>query len=63
LGWLSGDMNLDGTVTGDDYTVIDANLGLGAGNPLAASGIGALPEPGAITLMAVSALWTLRRRR
>jgi hypothetical protein len=27
-------MNLDGTVTGDDYTVIDANLGLGVGNPL-----------------------------
>jgi hypothetical protein len=31
LEWLSGDANLDGIVTGDDYTVIDANLGLGAG--------------------------------
>ena len=34
LAWLSGDANLDGLVTGDDYTTIDSNLGLGMGNPL-----------------------------
>ena len=35
LEWLSGDANLDGIVTGDDYTTIDSNLGNGVGNPLA----------------------------
>ena len=34
VAWLSGDLNLDGAVTGDDYTVVDANLGAGSGNPL-----------------------------
>jgi len=28
LAWLAGDANMDGVITGDDYTVIDANLGL-----------------------------------
>jgi hypothetical protein len=44
LAWLSGDMNLDGSVTGDDYTVIDANLGLGQGNPLTSMNAPSRPQ-------------------
>jgi hypothetical protein len=63
LGWLSGDMNLDGSVTGDDYTVIDANLGLGVGNPLSPSALSVVPEPGAVGVTLVSAVGILLRRR
>ena len=67
LEWLSGDANLDGAVTGDDYTVIDANLGMGAGNPLASSNLisaaslTAVPEPS--PGVAIIALLPLAKRR
>jgi hypothetical protein len=64
LEWLSGDANLDGIVTGDDYTTIDSNLGLGSGNPLSASSLSVVPEPGSIALIAAPvALGLVRRRR
>ena len=74
LGWLSGDMNLDGSVTGDDYTVIDANLGLGSGNPLSASALSgsmpagslsAVPEPASLATvgLALGAVMARRRRQ
>ena len=66
LAWLSGDANLDGGVTGDDYTVIDANLGSGIGNPLTSSALttAAVPEPAgaALAMIALGSL-TARRRR
>ena len=63
MEWLSGDMNLDGSVTGDDYTVIDANLGLGTSNPLTPSALSAVPEPGSIAALALGATRLLMRRR
>jgi len=56
-------MNLDGLVTGDDYTVIDSNLGSGIGNPLAPSQwTNPVPEPTAVALVAIGLLSTRRRR-
>jgi hypothetical protein len=72
LEWISGDANTDFNVTGDDYTVIDANLGQGVGNPLSASALGggltpsslsAVPEPGSIGALAVAGVGMLLRRR
>jgi hypothetical protein len=63
LAWLCGDANLDGTVTGDDYTVIDSNLGNGTGNPLSPGALGAVPEPAALWLGVIGALSLMRRRR
>jgi hypothetical protein len=65
MAWLSGDANLDGTVTGDDYTVIDANLGLGAGSPLASSRISldAVPEPSALLILSIGAMTISLRQR
>jgi hypothetical protein len=51
MAWLSGDANLDGIVTGDDYTTIDSNLGLGIGNPLAPSALRARDEDRAAALL------------
>ncbi len=67
IEWLSGDANLDGMVTGDDYTVIDSNLGLGSGNPLSPnarfSALLSVPEPGGMMLLAAACGMTLRRSR
>ena len=59
---LYGDANLDGNVTGDDYAVIDSNLGNGTANPLAPAGNTVVPESGTLLLSALVML-RLRRRR
>jgi hypothetical protein len=56
-------MNLDGSVTGDDYGVIDANLGLGTGNPLTPSSLSVVPEPTGIALLATAGGLLFGRRR
>jgi hypothetical protein len=56
-------VNLDGTITGDDYTVVDANLGAGASNPLSPSALTAVPEPGLMGVFVLSACGMLLRRR
>jgi len=63
MEWLSGDANLDGIVTGDDYTTIDSNLGLGAGNPLSPNSLQPVPEPSALAALIVGAGCLIRRRR
>ena len=67
LGWMKGDMNLDGNVTGDDYTVIDARLGLGNGNPLSnsarLSALHSVPEPTGVAVVATAGLLVARKRR
>jgi hypothetical protein len=56
-------MNLDGSITGDDYTVIDANLGLGVGNPLSPSALVAVPEPAGVAACGFAIGLLTRRRR
>jgi hypothetical protein len=34
IGWIMGDQNLDGLVSGDDYAVVDSNINNGVDNPL-----------------------------
>ena len=72
-GWANGDLNYDGTVNGSDYTLID-NAFNTQGSPIVSaasqladpaariSTISAVPEPGAIGLLAVGTAALLRRR-
>jgi autotransporter-associated beta strand protein len=62
IAWFYGDTNFDGNITPQDYTAIDSALGLGEGNPLAASGLAFIPEP-SLTILASTALLLIRRRR
>jgi len=70
-GWSNGDFNYDGKVNIDDYTtVIDANVGnqngvffTGSGFGAEGSGVAAVPEPAAISLLALGTVSLLRRRR
>ncbi|HEX8522760.1 MAG TPA: hypothetical protein VF669_10925 [Tepidisphaeraceae bacterium] len=52
-------MNLDGSITPDDYMAVDANLGLGQSLPLA---IQSVPEPACASALAAAMLMTRRRR-
>ncbi len=60
VSWFYGDTNFDGNITAHDYTGIDAALSNGEGNPLAAQGLAAVPEP---IIGLLPALVLLRRRR
>ena len=77
-GWYNGDFNYDGTVNGSDYTLIDnafntqgAVVASAVSSPLAGStaqlaGSGsnsAVPEPTTLSLLVISSVGTLRRRR
>jgi hypothetical protein len=70
-GWSNGDFNYDGKINIDDYTtVIDANIGnqtLGtfptAGGISEANGVTAVPEPAAVSMLALTAALKLLRRR
>jgi hypothetical protein len=66
-----GDANLDGSITGDDYFVIDSNFS-GRGSPIPTSGgvsggglagVQAVQEPASIGLIGVAAASLLARRR
>ena len=68
-GYYNGDFNYDGIVNADDYGVIDFNI-LAQTTPfptgdasVAAGGVTAVPEPGALSLLAVGAAGVLRRGR
>ncbi len=64
ISWFYGDTNFDGSIDATDYTGIDAALGLGQGNPLAAQGLSAVPEPGALSLVAMGVgMLSMRRRK
>ncbi len=58
--WIQGDFNFDGNINLDDFTPLAANFGLSAGD---APRGGAVPEPGAISLIAAAGMGLLRRRR
>jgi hypothetical protein len=68
--WTDGDLSGDGIVSPADMAIVTASLGAGSGagfgTPLAAvfgpATAAAVPEPGAIGLLAVSTLVMLRRR-
>jgi autotransporter-associated beta strand protein len=74
-GWVNGDFNYDGKVSIDDYiTVIDANIGnqngtfftsggVAAGGGSGVTGVTAVPEPVAGSLLILPALAMLQRRR
>jgi hypothetical protein len=68
-GWSNGDFNYDGKVSIDDYiTIIDANIGNQNGvfftaSGANASGVSAVPEPAAASLLALAGGMTLVRRR
>jgi hypothetical protein len=59
VAWISGDADLDGSVTSGDYGILDANLGNGARNSLSPA---AVPEPATVFVISSAAL-LLRRRR
>ncbi len=75
-GWFNGDFNYDGNINGDDYTLIDNAFNTQGGVSLAGVSAGptemiasntaqvsAVPEPGSLSLLAISAAGLLRRRR
>lgn len=66
VGWWNGDNNYDGKVDGDDMANLlralrqqGASLGDGSGTPAG----GAVPEPAALSLLALPAISLIRRRR
>src|SRR5207237_5877150 len=67
-GWANGDFNYDGKINVDDYGIIDFNVGIqGAPFPTAdasaPSGVTAVPEPAAFSILALTGALALRRRR
>lgn len=60
-GWTSGDFNYDGTVGIADFSVLAGNFNQTL--PAAGARGSAVPEPGAVGLMALTALATGMRRR
>jgi autotransporter-associated beta strand protein len=63
ISWFYGDTNFDGNIDPTDYAGIDGALGLGQGNPLAAAGAAAVPEPSIATGLLAAGILSLRRRR
>jgi hypothetical protein len=63
ISWFYGDTNFDGNIDPTDYAGIDGALGLGQGNPLAAQGLAAVPEPTSLGLLGLGAVGLLGRRR
>ena len=75
-GWRNGDFNYDGSINGDDYTLIDNAFNTQGSVSYAADSAGpaemvasdtdqvaiAVPEPGAVTLLALMSGGLLRRR-
>jgi len=55
VGWYQGDSNGDGVVNVQDLSILATNWGSGAG--------GAVPEPGALALLAMGGVLLARRRR
>jgi fibronectin-binding autotransporter adhesin len=73
-GWYNGDFNYDGVINGSDYTLIDnayntqgASLAAAIAGPTAqiagGSSASAVPEPAALSLLGLSAMGLLSRRR
>ncbi len=73
-GWSNGDFNYDSTVNILDYVIIDGNIpiqngtiastaGLSSGGVSAGESLVAVPEPGALSLLAATSTMLLRRRR
>ena len=60
MGWWTGDFDMDGNVDFDDYDLIDYAYWF-QGAPL--GGLGAVPEPATLALVAAGAAAILRRRR
>jgi hypothetical protein len=49
-GQIDGDIDFDNDVDADDLTVFANNFGKGAGNPLSAGAVAAVPEPASLVL-------------
>ncbi|MEA2711718.1 MAG: hypothetical protein QOF78_4319, partial [Phycisphaerales bacterium] len=67
-GWVNGDFNYDGIVSGDDYSTIDFNYAAqGAPFPTSGSaglaGVTAVPEPASLSVIGLAAASLLSRRR
>ena len=61
-----GDMDLNGVVDGNDFTIIQQNFGAGSGSPLTPPVGNAVPEPSTLALVILAALgatWCWCRRR
>jgi hypothetical protein len=71
FGWLNGDFNYDGKINVDDYGIIDFNVvaqtgqfsTTGGATSAALDGVGAVPEPAGLGLLALASANVLRRRR
>jgi hypothetical protein len=76
-GWRNGDFNYDSSINGDDYTLIDNAFNTQGSVSFAGDSAGpvemiasdteqiavAVPEPGAVTLLALMSGGLLKRRR
>ena len=70
LGWNGGDFNLDGTINALDLSAMANNWlagsaggGVGFHEALTSVGLGGIPEPSSLALVALGAVTLMRRRR